>query len=189
MFHVLFPWAFLAACNTDVCPARQKWCPGTTVAFNVTSQVSTVVPCSGHGDCLRSPAGCTEDDPACTATCTNCTIYGGSDCGFTTAELTAKQAVRNQFFDTIVRGSYLVDAICTLPKMICLYGVGVGGWNGPCAVCGNYSDRCDDVEIVQLMMYLRVQITTVRPIRPLRTHLRRCHPMRCLNKCQHCRHC
>ena len=100
--HVGLLFSRAVACNTETCPARLKWCPGTTAVTNATTGVVAVKECSGNGVCYREIATCSEDNPSCLAVCQCTGNYTGSACAFTSVELIAKQTIRGQFFDVLV---------------------------------------------------------------------------------------
>ena len=103
---------FAEACNTDTCPARQKWCPGTALSFNDTSQSEELSECSGNGVCLRDPSGCTEDSPLCRVACLcdASSDWAGAACSATKEQLLEKQAVRNDLLAVLVRRWGVVGA-------------------------------------------------------------------------------
>ena len=89
------------ACNTQLCLGRVKACPGSSPVDDSTG-VSAVV-CSGHGSCSRSPSSCREGDVYCVAVCQCRDGWAGLDCGETSEELSAKQLLRSQMLDVLVR--------------------------------------------------------------------------------------
>ena len=99
-------------CNTNLCPARLKWCPGTAV--NTTVVPAQTVQCSGNGDCVRPSVPCVQDDTTCSVSCVCHAGWAGSDCALTTADYAAKQQLKTAMLSLLVRrvlvGSCLFQA-------------------------------------------------------------------------------
>ena len=101
------PTSWAEACNTDICLAWPKRCPGSSKALlgDPNPLLLPAVECSDNGDCVREAGsnGVCRDGEACSAVCVCHTNYTGSDCSLTAAEMAAAQATRALYLTSLVR--------------------------------------------------------------------------------------
>lgn len=95
-------------CNTQLCLAWVKRCPGSSdaLATGDNPQLLPAIECSGHGVCSRAPTNCRDGDASCSAVCV-CDANGasstwqGSDCSMTFDEWQHAQDLRGQMLQTL----------------------------------------------------------------------------------------
>jgi hypothetical protein len=95
-------------CNTQLCLAWAKRCPGSNSVLAPEPNPLFVpsVECSGQGLCERSPTDCREGDD-CTALCV-CGMFDdtrswkGADCSKTPQDFEAAQAIRGQMLSVML---------------------------------------------------------------------------------------
>ena len=77
-------------------------CPGSNTELELIDGMhySPTVQCSGHGQCMRSPAYCATSwtNATCSAACSCDAGWAGSDCSYSEEALNAAREVRGQFF-------------------------------------------------------------------------------------------
>ena len=65
-----------------------------------------LVSCNGQGTCLQHPSGCRDGDVGCSALCSCSGNWTGADCSQTFEQLAAKQQIRSQMLDVLVRADW-----------------------------------------------------------------------------------
>jgi hypothetical protein len=107
-------------CNTELCYARAKLCPGSSATLRAEPNPLYLpdVECNGNGQCSRDVVDgvvCREGDN-CNAVCLCSEGFSGSDCGMTAAEMAAAQAMRSMYLSSLVRVCTYIA--CIAPALV-----------------------------------------------------------------------